>query len=124
MRLYTKYLRIRKSQLSGRGVYTSCFIPKHRFVTIYSGERKHINQVNVYNPYCVKISKNYVIVGNKCIAGVMNDAKGPCQKPNCKNNVMLLKVGRHVFVYSLKNIPKEDELFVSYGKEYWNACKK
>ena len=53
-----------------------------------------------------------------------NDAKGLARIPGLKNNSEYMVEGNKCFIDATRNIQKGEEIFVEYGKEFWDLIKK
>lgn len=132
MNLLDQYLKIKTSTLpgSGKGLFTTIAIPKNTFITEYKGKIstwEAADHDDGKNPYIYYISRNHVIdaKGNKdAYAHFANDAKGFKQADGIKNNSKYVVLKKKVYIKSIKNIEPGEEIFVGYGKEYWNVIRK
>lgn len=114
---------VRDSDIHGRGVYASAFIPKETRIIEYIGElidkeesekralSQHAKSVESGDAavYIFTLSKNYDIDGNVPwnTARLINHS---CN-PNCEAWI----VGRRIYIYSLRDISKGEELGFDYG---------
>jgi len=119
----SKLCEVRDSDIHGRGVYASTFIPKETRIIEYIGEligkdesekralKQHERSVESGDAavYIFTLSKNYDIDGNVPwnTARLINHS---CN-PNCEAWI----VGRKIFIYSLRDIQKGEELSFDYG---------
>jgi SET domain-containing protein len=119
----SKLCEVRNSEIHGRGVYASTFIPKETRIIEYIGEligkdesekralKQHARSVDSGDAavYIFTLSKNYDIDGNVPwnTARLINHS---CN-PNCEAWI----VGRKIFIYSLRDIQKGEELSFDYG---------
>jgi len=131
MALLEKDLLVKTSSLpnSGKGLFTKVFIPKKTRIVEYQGEICKWSDVedNFDNGYIYFVNKNHVIdAGNtkKFLARYANDALGLSTEKGMHNNSRYMTKGLQVFIESLEDIPAGSEIFVSYGKEYWDVVKK
>jgi SET domain-containing protein len=129
MRLLTRFLCIRKSQLlnAGKGLYTKVFIKKNQFVAEYHGPyiRNDHELVENWNPNIIRLQDNLCINGNLCKARRANDADGISRKIGCVNNLRFYIASQSdkVFLIALRDIYPGEELYVGYGPDYWiNMC--
>jgi SET domain-containing protein len=53
----------------------------------------------------------------------VNDAKGIQQVKGINNNAEYVVIKRKIFIYATKNIPAGAEIFVGYGKGYWDTIR-
>jgi len=114
---------VRDSEIHGRGVYASTFIPKESRIIEYVGElidkdesgkrgnSQHAKSLKTGDAavYIFTLSKNYDIDGNVPwnTARLINHS---CN-PNCEAWV----VGRKIEIHSLRDIEKGEELSFDYG---------
>jgi len=115
---------------SGRGLFTNVFIPKGALITEYTGivttweDADHDDGNNLYIYY---VTKNHVIDASKdkkMLARFANDANGRSKiKGSTTNSEYVLK-GKRVYIQAIRNIQPGSEIFVSYGKEYWDTITK
>lgn len=114
---------VRDSDIHGSGVYAKAFIPKETRVIEYIGEligkeesekralTQHARSVESGDAavYIFTLSKNYDIDGNVPwnTARLINHS---CN-PNCEAWI----IGRRIYIYSLRDIEKGEELSFDYG---------
>ncbi|MES2566301.1 MAG: SET domain-containing protein-lysine N-methyltransferase [Bacteroidota bacterium] len=116
---------------AGKGLFTKVYIEKEDIVTEFTGEkishtvslarflmRQSHSLVHLNATYCIDSC-----VDKKCLATFINDAKGILRVPYLRNNVKLVSTNGRLFVIAIKNIKAGDELYLGYGKEYWQAMK-
>jgi SET domain-containing protein len=140
---YNLYLTNSQIPDSGLGVFTKDFIPAGSCIDEYSGD------VYFFNPggfYVLEVNEKYYIDANnypRCFMAMINDcgfiAKKKIRKKKRKiditpdayydknNNKLVINCEfiikpeeKKTFVYSLIDINKDSELFISYGTNYWN----
>ena len=58
------------------------------------------------------------------VARYANDARGMVRSAGINNNCTYIIEGRKVYIQSLRRIPAGSELFVGYGKEYWDIIRE
>lgn len=127
-------LFIAKSSIvnSGFGVFTNEFIPKETMIDLYYGE---YTESLPGGEYFFRIDNDggiNAIDMPRCYMAMLNDAsyrpKSNRQKRkfiehnynnNCYFNVD--DINKIVKIFSLVDIEKGSELFISYGSEYWNT---
>lgn len=131
MALLEKQLEVKGSNISGagRGLFTSKFIPKGSKIVEYKGSIRTWKEVeNNYNNYYIfYVNDNYIIDANtfkKSPGKYINDAKGLQKIKGLKNNAEFVVEGLKVFVKAIRDIPAGSEIFVSYGKEYWQVIRR
>ena len=114
---------VRGSEIHGRGVYATSFIPKETRIIEYIGElidkkvsekravSQHEKSVKTGDAavYIFTLSKNYDIDGNVPwnTARLINHS---CN-PNCEAWI----IGRRIYIYSLRDIQAGEELAFDYG---------
>jgi SET domain-containing protein len=126
-------LYVKKSKLpkAGKGLYTDAAIAKDEIVCEYEGEKVtwkeclrrneamegkgayffHINDRN-----CVDAQHTLWALGRYA-----NDAAGPSKVTGLRNNAKYEVIKGKPYIKATRNIKAGDEIFVSYGKEYWEA---
>lgn len=131
MALLEKYLKIKRSTLpgAGKGLFTTKFIPKGTRIVEYKGKIsswKDADHQNGGNGYIYYVKRYHVIDAlprPKALARYANDARGMTKIKGITNNSDYVEDGLSVFIESKKDIPANSEIFVAYGKEYWDVIK-
>ena len=131
MKVAAKHLVVKKSTIpeSGKGLFTKIFLPKGTRITEYKGKIttwKEVDHLNGDNGYIYYVKRNHVIdagPNKKILARYANDAKGLKRIAGLTNNAEYLEDGNRVFITSKKDILPGQEIFVSYGKEYWEVIR-
>ena len=131
MALLEKELYIKKSMLpdAGMGLFTKTFIPKGTRIVEYKGRIsnwKELEEKEWSNGYIFYVTRNHVINARpykKSLARYANDAKGLHKVRGVRNNALYATSGRRVFIDTKADIDAGSEIFVDYGKEYWDAVK-
>jgi hypothetical protein len=129
MALLEKQLIIKKSGLpkAGKGLFTSKMIPRGTRIVEYKGVIKTWKEITgnpTFNGYVFYVNKNHVIDAKnykKGMAQLANDAKGLSRVEGVLNNCKYEEDNEKVYIVSTKNIPAGAEIFVGYGKEYWDV---
>ena len=132
MNFFEAHLRVKTSTLpgAGKGLFTKKAIPKGTIITEYTGKVskwKDAEHEDGTNPYIYYVTRNYVIDGKgpeASIAKYANDARGFKNVKGYTNNAGYLQKGKRVFVEALRDITAGEEIFVAYGKEYWDVMKE
>lgn len=127
-----KQLIVKRSTLkgAGKGLFTTKDIPKGKKIVEYKGKItkwKDVNDHNGLNGYIYYVTRNHVIDAwetKDALARYANDARGLVRTEGLSNNCTYRIEGRRVFIFAMKNIPAGSELFVGYGKEYWDIIKE
>lgn len=132
MALLENQLEVKQSTLpaSGNGLFTTQPIAKGTRITEYKGKittwasADHDDGNNAYIYY---ISRNHVIDASgyfSSVARYANDAAGLTRIKGVTNNAHYVMEGKKIFIESTKDIPAGAEIFVAYGKDYWDVIKK
>ncbi|MEO6549549.1 MAG: SET domain-containing protein-lysine N-methyltransferase [Ferruginibacter sp.] len=132
MSLLEDRLVVKESTLpnAGKGVFTKIPIAKGTRIIEYKGKItswKDVDHQNGTNSYIYFVTKNHVIDGlpfKKEKARYVNDARGFTRVKGITNNCQYVEEGLKIYIEAIKNIAAGSELFVGYGKEYWDVMKK
>lgn len=131
MALLEKQLEIKESSIpcAGKGLYTNAFIPKGTRIVEYKGTVTTWDAVrhDATNAYIYFLKPNYVIDARdhpKSLARYVNDAKGLMRSKERSNNARFTNDGLRVFVEAIRDIQPGEEIFVEYGKKYWDTVRK
>ncbi|HLA54298.1 MAG TPA: SET domain-containing protein [Flavitalea sp.] len=132
MALLENQLVIKRSTIpgSGKGLFTKKEIPKNSKIVEYKGRVsswKEADHRNGENGYVYYIKRDHVVDAlpfKNALARYANDAKGLCRVKGINNNSEYVEEGLKVFIVSRKKIPKNGEILVAYGKEYWEVIKQ
>ena len=127
-----KQLIVKRSTLkgAGKGLFTLKDIPKGKKIVEYKGKIskwKEVDAMNGMNGYIYYVNRDHVIdasLATDALARYANDARGMIRTDGLSNNCTYRIEGLRVFIYSTKNITAGSELFVGYGKEYWDIIKE
>lgn len=128
----TNTLVIKRSQLpgAGMGLFTKTDILKGGRIVEYAGRRKKwkdVKHLDGHNGYLLRLSRTTAIDAKPKRSGkgrYANDANGISHVPGLRNNAEYLIYGNRVFIEATRNIRKGEEIFVSYGREFWNLQRK
>lgn len=122
------YLYIDISQLpnSGNGLYTAIPIYKDEVISHFKGEiltnkEAKIRADKKEDQYFINLLDGSIMDSKHihCFAKYANDAQG-FSKSSFKNNAKIaLDDNDSVCLMALKNIKAGEEIFCSYGKNYW-----
>lgn len=133
-----KLLFIKKSNIknAGNGVFTLQNIKKGEEIGIYDGTRKKAHKTQTdFGDYSFSLSNVYYIDSSsfpRSIIAMVNDATHDKKyKNNCefilekydKKGKKLKECKRNIVLYSTKEIKRGEELFASYGDDYW-SCRE
>jgi SET domain-containing protein len=132
MPLLEKQLIVKRSTLkgSGKGLFTTKDIAKGKKIVEYKGKIttwKEVDDKKGLNGYIYYVNRNHVIdaaAAKDALARYANDAKGLMRTDGITNNCTYNIEGTRVYIVAMRNIPAGSELFVGYGKEYWDIIKE
>ena len=132
MPLLENQLIVKRSTLkgAGKGLFTTRAIPRGKKIVEYKGKVttwKDASDHVGFNGYIYYVNRHHVIdaaPATGALARYANDAKGMLRRDGLRNNCTYRIEGLRVFIYSMKDIPAGSELFVGYGKEYWDIIKE
>jgi len=119
---------IKKSTLPGigKGLFTRRSISKGAIIIEYKGlitTFKKIQDNPAINPYVYYVNRNHVIDAMPfpgSLGRYANDAAGIVTMTGCINNAKFMVVNKKVFFKAVMDILPGAEIFVSYGKDYWD----
>ncbi len=131
MALLEKQVTVKKSGLTnaGNGLFAKVFIPKNMLIVEYKGKIttwKEVDDNDGNNGYIYYVKKDHVIDASnhkKALARYANDARGLRRTKGLTNNAEYVEVGTKVYIKSNKDIEAGSEIFVEYGKEYWDVIR-
>ena len=129
---YDEFLYAKRSTLpnSGKGLFTKIDIPKGANITEYWGTVSswgNADHDEGLNGYIYFINNRRVIDAKPhpdALARYANDAQGFSTMKGFSNNAVYAEIGKRVFIQATHFIPAGSEIFVRYGKEYWEVTKK
>lgn len=132
MAFLEKNLIVKKSKLpkAGKGLYTKIDIPKGTRMVEYKGRIqpwREVKDEDGINGYLMYINRNVVINGlaaMKSLARYANDAGGLVRLEGVRNNSEFISEGKRCYMDATRNIKAGEEIFASYGREYWTLIKK
>lgn len=132
MALLEKQLIVKRSTLpgAGKGLFTKKEIPKGTRIVEYKGKVsswKEADHQNGGNGYIYYVKRYHVIDAlprPKALARYANDAHGMIRAKGISNNSEYVEDGLKVYIQAKKTIPANSEIFVGYGKEYWDVIKE
>lgn len=127
-----KYLRVKRSRLpgAGKGLFAQVDIAKGARIVEYKGKKRKwidVKHEDGHNGYLMRVSRSIVIdalPATRTFGRYANDAKGFARIEGLKNNAEYVSEGLRCFIEAKKNIRAGEEIFVSYGKEYWDLMRK
>ena len=129
-------LDVKKSQLpgAGLGLWAKRDFKKGEIIVMYDGERvtwKECEKRNLeqegHGGYYMFINKRRCIDAQHTLwakGRYANDACGVSRVPGLRNNSRYEVIDGDVFIVASRNIKAGEEIFVSYGKSYWNVIGK
>lgn len=131
MALLERMIEVKRSGLpdAGQGLFAKAFIPKGMLIVEYKGKIttwKDVKHDDGSNGYIYYVTRNHVIDARRtksALARYANDARGIGRVKGLLNNAEYAEVGGKVYIKSTKDIAKGQEIFVAYGKEYWDAIR-
>jgi len=129
MALLEKQLVVKESALpnSGKGLFTKKPIPKGTLIVEYKGRVTTWKEVEgEENGYIYFVNNRYVIDARPykaALAKYANDARGLSKVKGLFNNSEYVEENGKVYIKSKKDIPAGAEIFVGYGKEYWDTIR-
>jgi SET domain-containing protein len=131
MSLLEHSLVVKRSTLprAGKGLFTRVFIPKNTIIAEYRGKVstwKEVNHGDGSNGYLYYVNRNLVIDAKnhtKSKARYANDARGFEKIKGILNNSVYVEKDGKVYIQSKKDIPAGAEIFVDYGREYWETMR-
>lgn len=131
MNLSEKKLVVKESMLpgAGKGLFTEEFIEKGLCIIEYKGTVttwKNVDHDDGKNAYIFYVNRNHVTDAKNHLhelARYVNDAKGIKQVKGISNNAEYVVVKKRIFIYAIKNIAAGAEIFVGYGKGYWDTIR-
>ena len=120
---------VKKSTLPGvgKGLFTRKPIAKGERIIEYKGRittYKEVQEAGTENPYIYYVNRNHVIDAlpfPETAARHANDAEGPVRLPGVGNNAKFTVVNKRVFLEAITDILPGAEIFVAYGKGYWET---
>ncbi|MEP7195498.1 MAG: SET domain-containing protein-lysine N-methyltransferase [Saprospiraceae bacterium] len=127
------YLYISKSQIpnSGNGLYTAITIWKNEIISLFKGEiissieAKKREKKGQYKYFINRIDGTIMdSLNTKCFAKYANDSKGLVKSEFKLNSIITLDDEDNVCLVATRNIKVGEEIFCSYGKNYWKMYKK
>lgn len=132
MALLEKQLVVKRSTLpgAGKGLFTKKAIPKGTKIVQYKGritswkEADHRDGGNGYIYYVKRYHVIDALPYPSALARYANDARGIQRIKGIVNNAEYVEDGLNVYIESKKDIPAGSEIFVGYGKEYWDVIRE
>jgi SET domain-containing protein len=126
-----KLVSVKRSQLprAGKGLFAKIDFAKGDRITEYAGPRKKwkdVKEQDGYNAYLLRLNRTTAIDArpSKSPGRYANDAAGLVRMRGLKNNAEYLTYGNRCFIEATRKIKKGEEIFVSYGRAFWNLQKE
>ena len=127
----SKYLEVKRSTLpkAGKGLFTKKFIPKGANIIEYKGKItswKNADHDDGKNMYIFYVNKDRVIDAKnnkRVLARYANDARGTNKLKGLRNNAEYSNESDRIFIKAIKDIAPGEEIFVSYGADYWRVVR-
>jgi len=131
MALLEKNLVVKTSLIpqAGQGLFTTTLIPKGTRVVEYKGrvtDWKNVRSDNGDNGYIYFMKRTHVIDASRALSSLArfsNDARGLTRIKGLDNNAEYVEDGLRVYIVSKREIRAGEEIFVSYGPEYWKTIR-
>ena len=129
-------LSVKQSQLprAGLGLYAERDFKKGEAIVKYDGEKitwkecvRRNEAQEEYGCYYLYINKRRCIDAQYTLwakGRYANDAAGMNRVAGLRNNSRYEVVKGEVFITASRNIKAGEEIFVSYGRSYWNTLRK
>ena len=111
-------LRIDNSniKMAGKGVITDEHIPKETFIDFYSGDICYALRCGSYFVEIDETCGVNAISFPRCYMAMINDAYHSNFTNNCE---IRINENNQIEIWSILDICAGEELFMSYGDEYW-----
>ncbi len=125
-------LVVKRSSLpgAGKGLFTKCLIPAGTRIVEYKGRIttwKEVKTSEVENNYIFYVNRNHVINAEpykKALGRYANDARGLKKIKGVRNNSIYAIDKDKVFIEATRDIFPGEEIFVDYGKDYWDTMRE
>jgi SET domain-containing protein len=113
---------------SGKGLFAKKDFKKGEYICKFTGDyidSKELEKRDVggaRSAYFIYIDDDTTldVYDSKCLAKYANDAEGFRKIRGKKNNSALAQDGKNIYIQATKDIDAGDEIFVGYGKDYWD----
>jgi SET domain-containing protein len=113
---------------SGKGLFAKKDFKKGEYICKFTGDyidSKELERRDVggaRSAYFIYIDDNTTldVYDSKCLAKYANDAEGFRKIRGKRNNSALAQDGKNIYIQATKDIDAGDEIFVGYGKDYWD----
>ncbi len=133
---FLKMLKVKESQIpsSGMGLWAEKDFKRGDIIVKYDGDRitwkeceKRNEEQEGFGGYYLFISKRRCIDAQYTLwakGRYANDAAGLTRVEGLRNNARYEIIKGEAYIKASRNIKAGEEIFVSYGKSYWNTLKK
>jgi len=124
-----KNLEVKKSKIkgSGKGLFTKVHIKKGKLINQFTGKlikNEKVEELNNNNKllYLIEWDEKHTlnVENSNCLAKYANDAEGIKKTKGFSNNSEICFEKNKLFLRAIKDIEAGEEIYVSYGKEYWD----
>lgn len=128
-------LEIKKSKIphAGKGLFAKAIFRRGEPIIEYTGEiitwkecQRRNEEMDGVGAYYFYISARKCVDALYCpdsLARYANDAAGFVRIPGIRNNARFEIIKGKPFIVASRTINPGDEIFVSYGREYWSAMR-
>ncbi len=112
------------------GLFTRVDIKKGDRIVEYKGRRRkwrEVKHLDGHNGYLLRLNRTTAIDALPTLSAkgrYANDALGLTRAPGMPNNAEYLIYDYRVYIEATRKIRKGEEVFVSYGKEFWALQRK
>jgi len=129
----TDYLYVKKSQIpnAGNGLYTALPIYENEIISIFKGEILQDKEAekrakNGADAYFINMLDGTIMdsMNVKCFAKYANDVVGLVKTKFIINAIITIDDDENVCLVTTRDIQKDEEIFCSYGNNYWENYRK
>ena len=129
----TDYLYVKKSQIpnTGNGLYTALPIYENEIISIFKGEILQDKEAekrakNGADAYFINMLDGTIMdsMNVKCFAKYANDVVGLVKTKFIINAIITIDDDENVCLVTTRDIQKDEEIFCSYGNNYWENYRK
>jgi len=119
-------VRLSKIDGAGLGLFTKTKIKKSELISEFTGKLVRNDDSEYWSQkeeflYLIFWDENHKldVEHSDCLAKYANDAVGLNRIKGLKNNAKIVWDDDRLFLMATKDIKIGDEIYVSYGKQYW-----
>lgn len=129
-------LEVKESSIPncGKGLFTKTAIKRGEKVVEYTGEiitwkecqKRNEAMEDGFGAYYFYVSDRKCIDAQhvpESLARYANDAAGFTRIPGIRNNCRFEVIRSRAYIITSRNLKPGEEIFVAYGKDYWNALR-